>query len=90
VWRAATRAVSGQAARLSDVLSQAAGARTRLTVAGGWTNSSALLAAKSGTVGSFRRATTQEAGCRGAALLAGLAAGLYPGFADMPVAATAG
>lgn len=88
VWRAATRAVSAQAGRLSDVLSQASGARTSLFVAGGWTNSSALMAAKSEAVGSVRRATTKEAGCRGAALLAGLAAGLYSGFTDMPTAAT--
>jgi sugar (pentulose or hexulose) kinase len=97
VWRAATRAVSAQAAGLSDVLSGASGLRTGLVVAGGWTNSSALMLAKSElmlakseAVGTTRRATTAEAGCRGAALLAGLAAGLYSGFTDMPTAATAG
>lgn len=90
VWRAATHAVNAQAARLSDVLGQASGARTRLFVAGGWTHSTALMAAKSETVGPIRRATTQEAGCRGAALLAGLAAGLYSDFDDLPTAATAG
>jgi sugar (pentulose or hexulose) kinase len=87
VWRAATRAVSAQAAGLSDVLSRASGARTGLVVAGGWTHSSAFMAAKAEAVGSLRRATTEEAGCRGAALLAGLAAGLYSGFTDMPTAA---
>jgi sugar (pentulose or hexulose) kinase len=89
VWRAATRAVSAQAAGLSDVLSGASGFRTGLVVAGGWTNSSALMLAKSEAVGTPRRATTAEAGCRGAALIAGLAAGLYSEFTDMPTAATA-
>lgn len=88
VWRAATRAVSEQAAGLSEALSRAGGVRTGLVVAGGWTNSSALMLAKSAAVGPVRRATTAEAGARGAALLAGLAAGLYSGFADMPTAAT--
>lgn len=88
VWRAATRAVSAQAARLSDVLSQAAGPRTGLFLAGGWTNSSALLRAKSETAGPLHRATTTEAGCRGAALFAGLAAGVYSTVTDMPTAAT--
>lgn len=87
VWRAATRAVSAEAARLSDVLTRASGARTSLVVAGGWTNSSAFMAAKSAAADSVRRAATTEAGCRGAALLAGLAAGLYSNFADMPTAA---
>lgn len=86
VWRAATRAVSEQAARLSDVLSQAGGHRTRLFVAGGWTNSAAYMAAKAEAVGSVRRVTTQEAGCRGAAVFAGIAAGTYAGLDDAPSA----
>lgn len=89
VWRAATRAVSAQAARLSGVISEASGARTEVVVAGGWTHSSAFLAAKRADVGTLRLATSKEAGCRGAALLAGLAAGVYSAFADMPTAPTA-
>jgi glycerol kinase len=87
VWRAATRAVSAQAAGLSEVLSRATGPRTSLVVAGGWTHSAALIAAKTEAAGSLRLATTEEAGCRGAALIAGLAAGLYSGFTDMPTPA---
>jgi sugar (pentulose or hexulose) kinase len=88
VWRAATRAVCAQASGLSGVLGRASGSRTGLVLAGGWTNSSAFMLAKSESVGAARLATTAEAGCRGAALLAGLAAGLYSDFPDMPTAAT--
>jgi sugar (pentulose or hexulose) kinase len=86
VWRAATRAVSTQAARLSGVISEASGARTEVVIAGGWTHSSAFMAAKRADAGVLRRATSPEAGCRGAALLAGLAAGVYADFTDMPTA----
>lgn len=89
VWRAATRAVSAQAAQLSAVLSEASGPRTSLRVAGGWTNSAAFMAAKAEVMGPVLRATTKEAGCRGAALFAGQAVGLYAGFTDLPTAATA-
>lgn len=87
VWRAATRAVTAQAAALSDRLSAASGPRADLVVAGGWTNSRAVMAAKRAAFGEFRRATIPEAGCRGAALLAGVAAGLYPDLDAAPASA---
>lgn len=90
VWRAATQAVSRQAADLSQVLSRAGGPRTRLFVAGGWTHSTALLEAKRRLVGPFEQVATSEAGCRGAALFAGVASGVYAGLEDTPPAAPAG
>jgi glycerol kinase len=44
------------------------------------------LAAKLRVLGSFRRTTAQEAGARGAALLAGIADGTYASYSELPVA----
>src|SRR5204863_2833398 len=69
VWRAATRAVTQQARALEASLDAAAGPRRELVVAGGWTNSAAVMAAKGEVFGTLRRASTTEAGARGAAFL---------------------
>jgi sugar (pentulose or hexulose) kinase len=84
VWRAATRAVTDAARELGDALDRASGPRRDLVVAGGWTNSAAVMAAKARAFGPLRRATTTEAGARGAAFLAGLADGTYPSYGDVP------
>jgi sugar (pentulose or hexulose) kinase len=84
VWRAATRAVTEQARSLSHSLDRASGPRRGLVVAGGWTNSAAVMSAKADAFGELRRATTTEAGARGAAFLAGLASGTYATHGDMP------
>jgi sugar (pentulose or hexulose) kinase len=84
VWRAATRAVAQQARALEASLDRAAGPRRDLVVAGGWTNSAAVMAAKTEVFGPLRLATTTEAGSRGAAFLAGLAHGTYASFDDVP------
>ena len=72
---------------LSDAISDATGPRADLVVAGGWANSEAVLAAKLRALGSFRRTTAQEAGARGAALLAGIANGTYASYSELPVPA---
>lgn len=84
VWRAATRAVAQQARALEEILDRATGPRRDLVVAGGWTNSAAVMAAKAEAFGPLRRATTTEAGARGAAFLAGLAHGTYSSHSDIP------
>ncbi len=84
VWRAATRAVTDQARELGATLDRASGPRRDLVVAGGWTNSSALMAAKAEAFGSLRSARTREPGARGAALVAGLAHGTYASYDDLP------
>ena len=73
-----------QARSLSESLDRASGARRELVVAGGWTNSTAVMAAKADAFGTLRRATTTEAGARGAAFLAGLARGTYSSHRDIP------
>jgi len=88
VWRAATRAVTAQAMRLGAVLDDASGPRRKLVVAGGWTNSTALMAAKAEAFGALRSADTREPGARGAAFLAGLAHGTYETYEQMPKRST--
>ncbi|MEI2776844.1 MAG: FGGY family carbohydrate kinase [Tetrasphaera sp.] len=84
VWRAATRAVTRQATELAAALSAASGPRSSLSVAGGWTHSAALMTAKSAGAEHLRLADTPEAGCRGAAIFAGLAAGAYASLDEAP------
>lgn len=84
VWKAATEMVTQQARALSDVISDATGPRGDLVVTGGWSHSAALMAAKSAALGPLTRTTAEEAGARGAALVAGLAHGTYASYGDMP------
>lgn len=84
VWRAATNAVTVQARTLDAILDDASGPRRDLVVAGGWTNSAMLMAAKAEAFGPLRTVATREAGARGAAFLAGLAHGTYASYADIP------
>lgn len=84
VWRAATAMVTEQACALSHEISKATGPRGELIVTGGWSNSAALMAAKTAALGPLWRTGAREAGARGAALLAGLADGTYPSYDDMP------
>jgi sugar (pentulose or hexulose) kinase len=86
VWRAATESVTEDVRVLSDAISDATAPRADLVVTGGWGNSEAVLAAKLRVLGSFRRTTAQEAGARGAALLAGIADGTYASYSELPVA----
>jgi sugar (pentulose or hexulose) kinase len=90
-WRAATEAVTGQAAELGAVMTRVAGAPRRIVVTGGWARSSALMSAKVAAFGPLRRLPEAvEAGARGAALLAGLAAGIYASADEFPAPGTAG
>lgn len=84
VWHAAVQLVTAQAKTLGETLDRTSGPRRDLVVAGGWTHSAALMAAKAEAFGPLRRATTTEAGGRGAALLAGLANGTYASYDDLP------
>jgi sugar (pentulose or hexulose) kinase len=85
VWRAATEAVTAQVAALEAVMTRVAGAPGRIVVTGGWARSSALMSAKARVFGPLSRLQqSAEAGARGAALLAGLAAGLYASADELP------
>jgi sugar (pentulose or hexulose) kinase len=53
-------------------------------VTGGAARSEAVLAIKRSALGPFERSPVQEAGARGAALLAGCAAGVFAGVGELP------
>jgi sugar (pentulose or hexulose) kinase len=83
IWRAtldmAAAEVDDRLARIDAV----AGPRHRLVVTGGWARDEAVLAAKA-RLGPFENPPVVEAGCRGAALLAGVAAGLFESADALP------
>ena len=66
-------------------MSRASGAHQDLVVTGGWAHSEGVLTLKRRALGELRVPRVGEAGARGAALLAGSAAGIYAGPADYPV-----
>lgn len=84
VWRAALEATAAAAAAIKATTESVAGATERLVVSGGWARDPAVLAVKRERLGDFERPNVAEAGARGAALLGGLAAGLYGSVDDMP------
>jgi sugar (pentulose or hexulose) kinase len=87
VWRAALEAVAGRAAELRAHIESVAGPSRRLVLAGGWARSPAARSVKRAVLGPFEWPPVAEAGARGAALLAGVAAGRYAGIGDLPEAA---
>lgn len=84
VWRAALEAVGRQGAGILATIENVAGPTRRLVVTGGWARNAAFSAVKEEALGPFERPPVVEAGARGAALLAGLAAGIYARIDDLP------
>jgi sugar (pentulose or hexulose) kinase len=84
VWRAALEAVTQRAAELRAHIESVAGPSRRLVLAGGWARSPAARSVKRALLGPFEWPRVTEAGARGAALLAGVAAGRYAGLGDLP------
>ncbi|MGB7449745.1 MAG: hypothetical protein WA892_11545, partial [Ornithinimicrobium sp.] len=84
VWRAATRAVTRQSAELSERISRVTGPSRAVVASGGWTHSTAFMRAKREHGADLQVPRVDEAGCRGAALFAGLAAGVYADLDDLP------
>jgi sugar (pentulose or hexulose) kinase len=84
VWRAALEATQAHAAELRRTIESVAGPTRRHVVAGGWAHDAAYAAVKAEQLGPFERPPVTEAGARGAALLAGLAAGLYGSVDELP------
>ncbi|HYZ02120.1 MAG TPA: FGGY family carbohydrate kinase [Candidatus Binatia bacterium] len=76
VWRAAVEEVARLDAELLGVLEQVAGPTARVLVAGGWSRSPSLMAAKRARLGELETVAAAEPGALGAALLAGQAAGV--------------
>jgi sugar (pentulose or hexulose) kinase len=84
VWRAALEAVTGRAVELRAEIESVAGPSRRLVLAGGWARSPAARSVKRALLGPFDWPPVTQAGARGAALLAGIAAGLFAGIDDLP------
>jgi glycerol kinase len=83
VWRAAIDAVARDVKALIAHVDAVAGPHSRLVVTGGWSRDAAVFDAKR-RLGAIEAPPVAEAGCRGAALLSGVAAGLYASADDLP------
>jgi sugar (pentulose or hexulose) kinase len=83
IWRAAIDAVARGVEDALGHIDAVAGPHTKVVVTGGWARDPAVLDAKR-RLGAVESPSVVEAGCRGAALLAGVAAGLYPSADDLP------
>jgi sugar (pentulose or hexulose) kinase len=74
LWRAALEEVTEQAGEIHDAMTAVSGPHRTLVVTGGWSRSEGLLAVKRRRFGDLVRSDVDEAGARGAALLAARAA----------------
>jgi sugar (pentulose or hexulose) kinase len=90
VWRAALEAVAARAAELRGHIEAVAGPSRRLVLAGGWARNPAARSVKEAVLGPFDWPQVVQAGARGAALLAGIAAGRFAGIDDLPLPAQPG
>jgi sugar (pentulose or hexulose) kinase len=84
VWHAALAAMSRRSAEILAAVEQGAGPTRRLVIGGGWARSAAVRAAKAAALGPYDHPQVHEPGCRGAALLAAVAAGHYPHVSALP------
>jgi sugar (pentulose or hexulose) kinase len=84
VWRAALEQVTEEAAGLHQLMSRISGPAHGLVATGGWSRSEGLMRIKNRLLGPVARPPVNEAGARGAALLAGLAAGIYRADDELP------
>jgi sugar (pentulose or hexulose) kinase len=84
LWRAVLEAVEAESANLLATLESFAGETARLVVSGGGARSAAVRALKQAAVGVLDVPPVAEAGARGAALVGGCAAGLYPSLLELP------
>jgi sugar (pentulose or hexulose) kinase len=84
VWRATLDAIAQTGAGVLEAIRSISGPEARLVVAGGGTRNAAVKAIKRAVLGPFVEPRVTEAGARGAALFAGLAAGVYSDVASFP------
>jgi sugar (pentulose or hexulose) kinase len=89
-WRAAHEALAARGSEMLTAVETLAGPTGRLVVAGGGARSDLARVLKTSALGSFELPAVEEAGARGAALLAGCAAGVYGGVHDLPPAQMTG
>jgi sugar (pentulose or hexulose) kinase len=76
IWRAVVEATTDEVTRLHDSMTDIVGEHRKIIVTGGWSHSTALMAAKRRRLGALRLSPVYEAGARGAAIYAGRAAGI--------------
>jgi sugar (pentulose or hexulose) kinase len=77
IWRAALEEVTRRAGALDAAMTAVSGKRNNFIVTGGWARSAALLEIKRRAFGQLAQFNAGEAGARGAAMFAGVAAGSY-------------
>ena len=77
IWRAALEEVTRRAGVLDATMTAVSGRGAKFIVTGGWARSAALLEIKRRAFGPLTHTDVHEAGARGAAILAGVAAGVY-------------
>jgi sugar (pentulose or hexulose) kinase len=83
VWRAAIDACEAEMASLLDRMAAITGSHRRVLVTGGWSRDEAVMQSKR-ALGAVEAPPVTEAGARGAALIAGVAAGVFAGIDDLP------
>jgi sugar (pentulose or hexulose) kinase len=83
-WRAAVEHAVDGALPIVEALRSVGGPIERVLVAGGWAAGGAVLDRKRERLGRVERPPAGEAAARGAAILAGCAAGVYASPADAP------
>jgi sugar (pentulose or hexulose) kinase len=84
VWRAALEEITEHILQINQAMTSVVGPHRNLVVTGGWSRSAALMQVKERAFGRLTRSSVEEAGARGAALMAGLAAGTYAEPDDFP------
>jgi len=84
LWLAALEAITDQIRDVDVSMTGVVGPHHNMVAAGGWSRSQALMRVKQRAFGEVTRSDVEETGARGAALLAGLAAGIYAGPGDFP------
>jgi sugar (pentulose or hexulose) kinase len=84
IWRATLAAITDQILDIHRSMTSVVGPHRNMIVTGGWSRSAALMQVKQRAFGDLTRSAVDEAGARGAALLAGLAAGTYAGTTEFP------
>ena len=82
--RAVLESLATRGEAILRTIEEVAGRTRRIVVSGGGAQSEAVLAIKRSALGPFERPPVQEAGARGAALLAGCAAGVFAGVGELP------
>jgi sugar (pentulose or hexulose) kinase len=82
--RALIEALATRGEAILRTIEEVAGRTRRIVVSGGGAQSEAVLEIKRSALGPFERPPVQEAGARGAALLAGCAAGVFAGVGELP------